>query len=49
MPLRILTTANVLEQGSVELGVISALHVGVVVGIMWVLLWNALIATQSIA
>jgi beta-lactamase regulating signal transducer with metallopeptidase domain len=49
LPLRILTTANVLKQGSSGLAVLSAVHVGLIVGIMWILLGNAVVATQAVA
>jgi hypothetical protein len=48
LPLRILTTANVLEQGSAALAVISAIHVALNVGMMWILLGNAIVATQIV-
>ena len=48
LPLRMLTTANVLQQGSAGLAVLSAIHVALNVGMMWILLGNAIVATQVV-
>jgi len=44
-----LTTASILEQGSTPLLVLTILHAAVVVSLFWLLLANALVATQVVA
>jgi hypothetical protein len=44
--LQALTTASILKQGSWSLLVLTAIQAGVVVSSFWVLLANALVATQ---
>jgi Chitin synthase export chaperone len=44
--LQALTTASILEQGSWPLLVLTAIQAGVVVSFFWLLLANALLATQ---
>ena len=46
--LQLLTTGAILEQGSVGLVVLTALHAGTVAALFWVLLGNALVSTQMI-
>ena len=40
------TTASILEQGSIPLLVLTAVHAGVVAAFFWTLLATALVATQ---
>ncbi|THU84687.1 hypothetical protein K435DRAFT_687056 [Dendrothele bispora CBS 962.96] len=46
LPLQIITTGSFLEQGSTALVVLTAVHAGLVAALFWMLLANALIATQ---
>lgn len=46
--LSVITMSSVLEQGTTALAVLSAVHVAVVVTFFWILLGNALIATQVV-
>ncbi|KAK7453324.1 hypothetical protein VKT23_012003 [Stygiomarasmius scandens] len=46
LPFQILTTGSFLEQGSTALVVLTAVHAGLVAALFWMLLANALVATQ---
>lgn len=46
--LSIVTMSSILEQGSTALSVLSSIHVGVIVAMFWILLGNALVATQVV-
>ena len=48
LPFQLLTTGSVLEQGSLPLTVITAIHGGIVAALFWGLLANALVATQMV-
>ena len=48
LPLQLLTTGSLLEQGSTALVVFTAIHAGVVAGLSWALLANAIITTQVV-
>lgn len=48
LPLQLLTTGSLLEQGSTALVALTAIHAGVVVALFWVLIANAIVATQWI-
>jgi len=48
LPLQLLTTGSLLEQGSTALVVLTAIHAAVVVALFWVLIANAIVATQWI-
>lgn len=48
LPLQLLTTGSLLEQGSTALVVLTAIHAGVVAGLFWALLANAIVATQVV-
>lgn len=48
LPLQLLTTGSLLEQGSTALVAITAMHAGVVANLFWALLGNALVATQIV-
>ncbi|PAV24094.1 chitin synthase export chaperone [Pyrrhoderma noxium] len=48
LPLQLLSTGSVLEQGSTALVALTALHAGVVATLFWNLLVNALVATQVV-
>lgn len=48
LPLQIITNGSLLEQGSTALVVLTAIHAGVVVALFWVLIANAIVATQLI-
>lgn len=48
LPLQLLTTGSLLQQGSTPLVVLTAIHVGVVVALFWALLANAIVATQVV-
>jgi len=48
LPLQLLTTGSVLEQGSTILIVFTALHAGLVIALFWSLLANAIVATQVV-
>ena len=45
---QIVTTGSFLEQGSIPLVVITAIHAGLVITLFWSLLANALVATQVV-
>lgn len=46
--LTVITMSSVLQQGTTVLAVLSAIHVALVVAMFWILLGNALIATQIV-
>jgi len=46
--LSVITMSSILEQGTTALAVLSAIHVAVVASLFWILLGNALIATQIV-
>jgi hypothetical protein len=46
--LTIITMSSVLMQGSTALSVVSAVHIAVVAALFWILLGNALVATQVV-
>jgi hypothetical protein len=48
LPLQLLTTGSLLEQGSTPLIALTAIHAGVVVALFWVLLANGIVATQVV-
>lgn len=48
LPLQLLTTGAVLEQGSTTLVVLTAVHAGVVAALFWTLIANAVVATQVV-
>jgi hypothetical protein len=48
LPFQILTTGAFLQQGSLALVVLTAIHAGLVVALFWGLLANALVATQVV-
>lgn len=48
LPLQLLTTGSLLQQGSTPLVVLTAIHAGVVVALFWALLANAIVATQVV-
>lgn len=48
LPLQLLTTGSLLEQGSTALVVLTAIHAALVVALFWALLSNALVATQIV-
>jgi len=48
LPLQLVTTGSVLQQGSTALVVLSAIHAGVVAALFWALLGNAIISTQLV-
>jgi hypothetical protein len=48
LPLQLITTGSLLEQGSTALVAITALHVGAIVALFWALLANAIVATQVV-
>lgn len=48
LPLQLLTTGSLLQQGSTPLVILTAVHVGVVVALFWALLANAIVATQVV-
>jgi len=48
LPLQLLTTGSYLRQSSTALVVLTAIHAGVVAALFWVLLANALVATQVV-
>ena len=43
-----LTTGSVLTQNSVPIIVLTALHAGVIAAVFWMLLGNAIVATQVV-
>jgi len=48
LPLQLLTTGSVLQQDSIPLVVLTAVHAGVIVAVFWMLLGNAIVATQVV-
>ena len=48
LPLQLSTTGSLLEQGSTALVVFTAIHAGLVAGLSWALLANAIITTQVV-
>lgn len=48
LPFQLLTTGAVLQQGSLALVVLTALHAGIIVGLFWALLGNAIVSTQVV-
>ncbi|KAF9562104.1 hypothetical protein CPC08DRAFT_706988 [Agrocybe pediades] len=48
LPLQLITTGALLEQGSTALVAITAVHAGAVVALFWSLLANAIVATQVV-
>ncbi|KAH6903772.1 chitin synthase III catalytic subunit [Coprinopsis sp. MPI-PUGE-AT-0042] len=48
LPLQILTTGALFEQGSLALTIITAVHAGSVVALFWGLLANGIVATQVV-
>ena len=46
--LQLFTTGSFLEQGTTALVVLTAIHAGAVAGLFWMLLGNALVATQIV-
>ncbi|KAJ7623787.1 chitin synthase III catalytic subunit [Roridomyces roridus] len=48
LPLQLLTTGAIFEQGSTALVALTAIHAGVVAALFWSLLANALVATQVV-
>ncbi|KAG5641748.1 hypothetical protein DXG03_004293 [Asterophora parasitica] len=48
LPLNAITTGAFLEQGSMPLVVLTAIHAGVVAALFWALLANAVVATQVV-
>ncbi|KXN86851.1 Chitin synthase export chaperone [Leucoagaricus sp. SymC.cos] len=48
LPFQILTNGSLLPQGSTALVVLTAIHAGLVVALFWLLITNAIVATQWI-
>jgi len=48
LPFQLLTTGAVLQQGSTALVALTALHAGIVAGLFWALLGNAIVSTQVV-
>ena len=48
LPLQLITTGSFLEQGTTPLVVLTAIHAGAVAALFWMLLGNALVATQVV-
>jgi hypothetical protein len=48
LPFQLLTTGAVLQQGSMALVVLTAIHAGIVAALFWALLGNAIISTQVV-
>jgi len=48
LPLQIITNTSLLPQGSMSLVVFTAIHAGLVVSLFWILIANAIVATQLI-
>jgi len=46
--LTIITMSSILMQGTTALAVLSAVHIAVVAALFWILLGNALVATQVV-
>ncbi|KAJ7173464.1 chitin synthase III catalytic subunit-domain-containing protein [Mycena filopes] len=48
LPLQLITTGGILEQGTTALVVLTAIHAGTLAALFWALLANALVATQVV-
>jgi len=48
LPFQLLTTGAVLQQGSLALVVLTAIHAGTVAALFWTLLGNAIVSTQVV-
>ena len=48
LPLQLITNTSLLPQGSMSLVVFTAIHAGLVVSLFWILIANAIVATQWI-
>ena len=48
LPLQLITTGSLIKQSSTALVILTAIHLGTVVAFFWVLLANALVATQIV-
>ena len=48
LPLQLLTTGAILEQGTKSLVIFTAIHAGLIAALFWGLLANALVATQIV-
>jgi len=48
LPFQLLTTGAVLQQGSLALVVLTAIHAGIIVALFWTLLGNAIVSTQIV-
>lgn len=48
LPLQLITTGSLIKQSSTALVILTAIHLGTVVALFWVLLANALVATQIV-
>ena len=48
LPFQLVTTGAVLQQGSTSLVVLTAIHAGIVAGLFWTLLGNAIVSTQVV-
>ena len=48
LPFQLLTTGAVLQQGSMGLVVVTAIHAGIVAALFWTLLGNAVVSTQVV-
>jgi len=48
LPFQLLTTGAVLQQGSLALVVLTAIHAGIVAALFWTLLGNAIVSTQVV-
>ena len=48
LPFQLLTTGAVLQQGSTALVVLTAIHAGIIAGLFWTLLGNAIVSTQVV-
>jgi hypothetical protein len=48
LPLQLLTTGSVLTQNSIPIIVLTAIHAGVIAAVFWMLLGNAIVATQVV-
>jgi hypothetical protein len=46
--LQLFTTGSFLEQGTTALSILTAIHAGAVATLFWMLLGNALVATQIV-
>lgn len=48
LPLNLISTGSLLEQNSLGLVIVTAVHAGVVAALFWALLANAIVATQIV-